>query len=664
MTPLDAARSALTDGDWQRALDLVEGEQSADSWEVRALASYGAGDPERAISAWEALHQVSIEAGNREEAARAAAMAAMFLLIDTGLMAPVRGWIQRARLLLQGTDPGPVHALVAAVAGYERLFCGDPAAAGPLAREAIELGDRCGGGLAAVMGRAATARLRLLGGDVEGGLALLDEVGTRLMAGELDALGTGMMLCEVVCAAQSLGRHDLAQEWTDVMARWGAGRAIGGINGRCRVHRAELLRVAGPADAAEREALQACTELAPWMRREYGWPLVELGNIRLRKGDLVGAEEAFLAAHDLAWPAEPGLALLRLAQGDIAAAQALIADAVAHPVPLPWKERPPTGELLMVSLLEAQAQIAHAAGVATTCRAASERLTGLARTYPSPGLSARAAVAAARSALLEGDLPAAADRAADGVACWSEVGAPYDAAEARLLLADAHARTGRTEQAALERKAALHAFEAFGAVLRVADTERLLGRLPAGPTVFRRQESGTRLVEYAGTRVVVPDLVGLRHLERLLAAPGREFHVLDLVACERGEPGPAAQPGLPLLDEQARSAYRRRLAEVEADIEEASAWADLGRLELAERDREFLLAELRRDSGLSGRHRAEGGDAERARTSVTRSVRYALGKLRLQHPDLAEHLGRSVTTGTRCRYHSEPPGSTVWDTQG
>ncbi len=573
MTLLEAARCALTEGDWQRALDLAEGEQSAESWELRALASYGAGDPERAISAWEALHEVSVQAGDREEAARAATMAAMFLLIDTGLMAPVRGWIQRARTLLHGRDPGPVHALVAAVAGYERLFCGDPRGAAPLAREATEQGDRFGVGLAAVMGRAATARLRLLDGDVEGGLALLDEVGTRLMAGELDPLGTGMMLCEVICAAQSLGRHDLAQEWTDVMDRWGAGRAIGGINGRCRVHRAELLRVAGPAEAAEREALQACTELAPWMRREYGWPLVELGNIRLLKGDLAGAEDAFLAAHELAWPAEPGLALLRLAQGDVGAAQSLIDEAVAHPAPLPWKERPPTGELLMVSLLEAQAQIATAAGDAATCRTASERLTLLAQSYPSPGLSARAAVAAARASLLEGDLDAAAARAADGVACWSQVGAPYDAAEARLLLADAHARAGRDEQAVLERTAALHAFEAFGAVLRVRHTARLLGRPPAGRAVFRCVD-GDRLVEYAGVRVVVPDLVGLRYLERLLEAPGRELGVLDLVACERGEPGPAAQPGLPMLDEQARSAYRRRLSEVEADIEEAG---DLGR---------------------------------------------------------------------------------------
>ncbi len=661
MNLLAAARTALTDGDWQRVLDLLEGEQSAETWELRARASYGAGEPEHAISAWERMHEVCVHAGDHEEAARAAAMTAMFLLIDTGLMAPVRGWLQRARLLLEGADPGPVHALVAAVGAYERLFCGDREGAAPAAREASDLGDRFGVSLAAVMGRTTTARLALLDGQVEEGLALLDEVGTRLMAGELDGLGTGMMLCEVICAAQSLGRHDLAQQWTDVMERWRPGHAVGGINGRCRVHRAELLRVTGPADAAEREALQACTELAPWMRREYGWPLVELGNIRLRKGDLVGAEAAFLAAHDLAWPAQPGLALLRLAQGDLVAARSLIEDAVAHPFPLPWKERPPTGELLTVSLLEAQAQISQAAGDRAACGAATERLVCLARDYPSPGLAARAAVAAARTALLEGDSAAAAAHATDAVAGWSEVGAPYDVAEARLLLADAHAEGGAAEQAMLERTAALHAFEAFGAVERAAETARLLGVPAAGPAVFRR-EGADRLVEFGGVRVQIPDLVGLRYVQRLLAAPGRDVHVLDLVAGERGEPGTPAQPGLPVLDEQARAAYRRRLAEVENDIEEAKEWHDLGRLELAERDRGFLIAELRRATGLGGRERTEGGDAERARTSVTRSVRYALGKLGQQHPDLAQHLSQSLSTGTRCRYQPDPPGLVSWET--
>ena len=111
------------------------------------------------------------------------------------------------------------------------------------------------------MGTCARVRLALLDGAIDEGLALLDEVGARLMAGEVDPLMTGNMYCELVCAAQNLGRHDLAREWTDVMDTWRRGRAFGGVNGRCRVHRAELLRLSGPASAAEDEALAACAEL-------------------------------------------------------------------------------------------------------------------------------------------------------------------------------------------------------------------------------------------------------------------------------------------------------------------------------------------------------------------------------------------------------------------
>src|SRR5690606_23199018 len=173
---------------------------------------------------------------------------------------------------------------------------------------------------------------------------------------------------ELVCAAQGLALYDMAREWTEVMDHWRPGAAVGGISGRCRVHRAELLCVSGPCDEAEAEALGACDELRPWMRREFGWPLHELGLIRLRRGDLAGAEEALLEAHRHAWSPQPGLALLRLEQGDVATASAMIADAIEHPFDIPSKERPPFGDLRLAPLLDAQAEIAATAGDAATTR--------------------------------------------------------------------------------------------------------------------------------------------------------------------------------------------------------------------------------------------------------------------------------------------------------
>jgi hypothetical protein len=160
--------------------------------------------------------------------------------------------------------------------------------------------------------------------------------------------------------------------------------------------------------------------------------------------------------------------------------------------------------------------------------------------------------------------------------------------------------------------------------------------------------------------VTVTDLKGYRYLERLLADPGREWHVLDLVAAERGSPAGALEAGLPVLDDMAREAYRRRLAEVEQDIDEATLMNDLGRLELAERDRDYLVAELNAAIGLGGRERLVHGSSERARTSVARCLRYAVARLAEQHADLAAHLQGSVRTGMYCSYRSDPLAPVQW----
>lgn len=180
------------------------------------------------------------------------------------------------------------------------------------------------------------------------------------------------------------------------------------------------------------------------MRREFGWPLVELGSIRLRLGDLDGAEEAFLQAHRRAWPPLPGIALLRMEQGDLAAAATLIADAVRNPPELPWKERPPFGDLRLVPLLEAQSEIAAACGDADTAASAAERLRQTAVRYASSGFAASAALATAREHLLKQDFPAAIDSANAAATAWCELGAPFDAAVARTVVGRAHEGAGNT----------------------------------------------------------------------------------------------------------------------------------------------------------------------------------------------------------------------------
>jgi hypothetical protein len=127
--PLAEPRSAIEHGQWRTALDQLDAlgaeAATAEGLELRAQASYGNGDLEASIGAWEALHSLLVAEGDEVEAARAAAMIAMYLMMDTGLMAPVRGWLRRAERLLGGHDEVPAHALVAMVRTYERFLCGD-----------------------------------------------------------------------------------------------------------------------------------------------------------------------------------------------------------------------------------------------------------------------------------------------------------------------------------------------------------------------------------------------------------------------------------------------------------------------------------------------------------------------------------------------------------
>ncbi|MEZ5280881.1 MAG: hypothetical protein R2770_10430 [Acidimicrobiales bacterium] len=692
---LSRATLLVAEGDWTAAFDLLRGSDidgantatggnHADLLELLAQAAYGAGEFEASVEAWERLYSYELGRNDLHAAARAAAMVAMYLMMDTGLMAPVRGWLATAERLLEGQHDTPAHAIVAMTRTYERFMCGDMDSARRLSERAIELGTATGVTPAVVIGTTARARICIFDGDLEGGLSQLDEVGALLMAGNADPLTTGMMYCELICAAQGLGLHDVAGEWTDVMERWRHGAAFGGINGRCRVHRAELLRVSGPCDEAEAEAIGACDELRPWMRREFGWPLAELGTIRLRRGDLAGSEDAFLEAHEHAWSPQPGLALLRLAQGEVGAASTMIAEAIDVPFDIPSKERPPNGELRLAPLLDAQAEIAFAADDAETVRVAAQRLAEIAASFPSRGLKTAAMLAAARADLLEGHPAHAVDRASEAAAAWTEMGAPYEAAAARVVLGLAYRSLGRPDAAAMEFGAAASLYGRYGALGRVeevaalAETSGLVTATAAPPPPAQRTavfaaSAGMREVGFDGFTTTMRDLKGFRFIARLIADPGREIHVLDLVASDEGVLRPGrdhrdgdsgslqyGQAGLPVLDDSARDAYRRRLAEIDDDIDRARRMNDPARAELAEADRDYLIAELRRAVGLGGRSRTVGGSSERARTSVTRSIRYAIDQLAPAQPELASRLTQCVRTGTYCSFQPDAVAPIRW----
>ena len=179
-------------------------------------------------------------------------------------------------------------------------------------------------------------------------------------------------------------------------------------------------------------------------------------------------------------------------------------------------------------------------------------------------------------------------------------------------------------------------------------------------------------ISFEDHTVTLRDLKGLHYLARLLAHPGREFHVLDLVAS--GVAPAATPPGTTdpeltpsgwgdsgvLLDAQAKNAYRRRLAEIDEDLEDARLMRDSGRVVQAEAERDFLIRELSRAVGLGGRDRRAGSASERARVSVTRAVRHAMSRIRQHDPPLGEHLDRAIRTGTYCVYLPDSRITASW----
>ena len=662
---LQAGRAAAARCDWQRAFELLTGADTARplaAAELGMLAevAYAAGHVDATIAIWERLHAQCVRSGDDAAAAHAATRVAMHLLFDTALMAPVRGWVTRAEQLLGDRDETPVHAWLAVVHAYERLLSGDIAAAHAWANRGVDVGSRHEPAAAAI-GRIAAARCLILEGNVTDGLARLNEAGVAATSGELDDLTTGIVFCELVCALQALAQYDLAEQWTEAMERWRPEHAVGSMHGRCRVHRAEILRLRGSIRDAEREALLACQELRPYLRREFGWPLTELGRIQLLLGDFSGAERTFMEAHQAGWHAQPGLALVQLARGDVEQAAIAIRDALAHPVRVPSKELPPDTDLSLAPLLDAQVEIAIAAGDAERARWAADRLAQIASRFESKALHACAARARGQVQLADGDALSASASCEAAVELWSEVGAPHEAALARVVLARAQRALGNPERASLEAQTAAAMFAQLGAVHQAERVQDLCGDSRTSPpaSVFRR-DGDYWLIVFEGRSVHVRHGKGIEYLARLLAARGREIHVLDLVAVAPGGASLADSHAGELLDAQAKDAYRRRLADIDEDIQKARELNDFEREAQADAERDFLLRELSRATGLGGRDRRAGSSAERARVSVTRALRSALVRISEHHPALGAHLDRCIRTGTHCSYTVDEESRVAW----
>lgn len=241
-------------------------------------------------------------------------------------------------------------------------------------------------------------------------------------------------------------------------------------------------------------------------------------------------------------------------------------------------------------------------------------------------------------------------------------GADEDVKRAQSLLQVAQSEADKLPSTRVHQEAARLQTLAAAAPTRQPTSQPEVIALPN----VLQQEGESWQVEYAGVSVRLKDTIGLRYLARLLSRPGQSVHALDLVAASPGgRAGPPSRDeglttsgsglaGGTMIDAAARAAYKTRLAELDAEIDEAQEWNDPERAARASEQKDFLVRELTAAFGLGGVPRSAGDPGERARQSATKALKTAIDRISRAHDQLGEHLRLTVRTGTYFSYNPDP----------
>lgn len=398
----------------------------------------------------------------------------------TGRASIGAAWLRRAERLLEGEAESYAHGYLALAHADGARQAGQLEAALELAERAVRIGGQSGDADLESLALTALGTIKIAAGAVNEGLELLDEATVAATNGELSPFVTGVTYCNMISVCRDLADYSRAGEWTEAAERWCERQSISGFPGICRVHRAEIVALAGAWERAEDELVRATRELGAFNATP---PMADgfyaLAHIRYLKGDLESAEEAVRQAHTLGRSPQPLLALIRLAQGNVHTAAKAIASALAEQ---PWDR------VVRTRLLPAQVQIAVAAGDVATARAAAEELDGLVATYDALAMQAESDLAWGRVLLAEGDPVPAARRLRSAIDEWGRVVAPYEVAVARWLLAGALRAVHDEDAADLEIEAAAKELTRLGARRAVEAISREIQAAAdrrAGPTQAR-----------------------------------------------------------------------------------------------------------------------------------------------------------------------------------
>jgi DNA-binding CsgD family transcriptional regulator len=458
--------------------------------ELLAISAYLIGRDDEYLSALDRAHHAYLDAGEGVRAARCAFWLGLNLLLraETGRAS---GWFARAQRLLEGSERDCVEQgyLLLPVA-EQHLHAGNFQAAQTTAASAAEIGERFRDADLIACARHVQGRALMLQRQVQKGLSLLDEAMVAVTAGELSPIMTGLIYCSVIDACQQMYALDRAREWTSALAQWCDEQPeMLAFTGVCRVHRAEIMQLHGAWGEAIEEARRAGERCPGTNQQAAAAAFYQQAEVHRLRGEFAAAEEAYRNASQCGWEPQPGLALLRLAQGRTAAAAAAIRRVVGA-----TQDR-----LQRTKLLPAYIEIMLDMNEIQEAHGACRELGEIAESFEADVLGAMAAHARGAIELAEGDAQSALGSLRRAGQVWQQIEAPYLAARVRMLVALACRALGDTEGAALEMEAAQCAFQELGAapdvariksLTRQAATDQLTSLTPREVQVLRLVSAG------------------------------------------------------------------------------------------------------------------------------------------------------------------------------
>ena len=468
--PLEEARAAFARRDWPAAYDAFNSVDrtslSADDLFALGDAAWWLGHVDDATAAQEEAYRLYLHGEQQSQAANSALALAGTLFLR-GNVSIASGWMSRAQRLLADSPESVEHGYLMFFELEGAFAQGEYEAVGETARRVQEMGRRFDDPNLHAEGMMFEGRALVRQGRMREGMALLDEVMVTVLSGELLPDWAGNIYCHLMAAFYELADIGRLAEWAKATERWLETLPAAVVfTGVCRVHRSQVLQVNGAWDRSELEAARVCEDLATIHVLGAAEGYYQVGEIKRLRGDLTGAEESYGLAHRFGREPQPGMALVRLAQGRMDEATASIRAALAARA---------GDRLTRVPLCEAAIEIALASGDIDSARSGRDELESTSKVYGSSGLEALALHANGAVALAEGraDTALALLRAAS--TRWRELDAPYNAARACTLLALAYRELGSEDDANRELDLAEMMFSDLGAALdrdRVAEMRR------------------------------------------------------------------------------------------------------------------------------------------------------------------------------------------------